>query len=352
MTTKTKEHCYLLADIGATNVRFALAHDHDDVMTLTPSSVWLTALHTTLDEALHAYLDQQGRPKLDAVAVCAAGPIEGEGRSARIRMTNCPWDVSVASLVDATGIAAPLLMNDFAALALSVPHLADSELRPLGGSEPPSATGPKVVIGAGTGLGVGSLVWGGSSRIAIPGEGGHIDLAPGNAREIAVLHQLMLEYGHVSAERVLSGPGLVSLYRALASLSGAPPASNPMAVDIAARARAGSCPLCVETISLFCGWLGAVAGDLALILGAHGGVYVGGGIVPGWIATADADGKPLFDAALFRRRFEAKGRFAPYMARIPIFVMMREDPALLGLAHAAAGAIMPPQAPSPGRLSL
>lgn len=342
MATKMKEHCYLLADIGGTNARFALAHDRDGVITLTPASVWLTALHATLDEALHAYLDQQGRPQLDAVAVCAAGPVEGEGASARIRMTNCPWDVSVAALAEATGIASPLLMNDFAALALSVPHLTASELRAIGGSEPPSATGPKAIIGAGTGLGVGSLVWGGSSYIAIPGEGGHIDLAPGNTREIAVLHQLMLEYGHVSVERVLSGPGLVSLYRALASLSGEPPASNPMAVDIAARARAGTCPICVETISLFCGWLGAVAGDLALILGAHGGVYVGGGIVPGWLATADMDGKPLFDAALFRRRFEAKGRFAAYMARIPIFVMMREDPALLGLAHAAAGSIASP----------
>ena len=171
--------------------------------------------------------------------------------------------------------------------------------------------------------------------MVLPGEGGHVDLAPTDAREIALVHQLMQEFGRVSVERVLSGPGLVALYMALGALGGARDKARPTAVDVANRARRDKSATAKEAVSLFCGWLGSVAGNLALTLGAKGGVYIGGGIVPGWIAQDDKGGPALFDAKLFRHRFEAKGRFKSYLAPIPVNVIMREDPALLGLAHAA-----------------
>lgn len=329
---------FLVADIGGTHARFALAHHAAGAMTIEPPSVWLTALHARLDQALAAFLHEKGSPRLDGVAVCAAGPVEGAGADALISMTNCPWDVSLATLTRATGVARPLLMNDFAALALAVPYLGPHELHKIGGGEGDRLC-PIGVLGAGTGLGVATLVPAGEGRyLALPGEGGHVDLAPTNAREIAVVYQLMQEYGRVSVERVLSGPGLVTLYMALGALDGSPDRAQPMAVDVAMRARARSSAAAVEAVSLFCGWLGAVAGDLALTLGAKGGIYIGGGIVPGWIADSMKGEPALFDEALFRRRFEAKGRFRAWLAPIPVHVIMRENPALLGLAHAALGA--------------
>jgi glucokinase len=326
---------FLVADIGGTHARFALAHCAGGALAVEAPSIWLTALHEGLDVALEAFLAEKGKPRLDAVAVCAAGPVQGAGVAATIDMTNCPWDVSAAALARATGVANPLLMNDFAALALAVPHLKPGELHRVGGEEA-DASAPIAILGPGTGLGVAALVPAGGGRfIPVPGEGGHVDLAPTDQREIAIVHQLMQEFGRVSIERVLSGPGLVSLYMALGALDGAREKSRPTAVDIATRARAKSSPLAVEAVSRFCGWLGAAAGNLALTLGAKGGVYIGGGIVPGWIEEDAKGGAPLFDARLFRHRFEAKGRFKSWLAPIPVEVIMREDPALLGLAHAA-----------------
>ncbi|HEY4342932.1 MAG TPA: glucokinase [Parvibaculum sp.] len=335
------ERLFLVADIGGTHARFALARLAGGKLEVEAPSVWLTALHQGLDVALEAFLEQKGKPALDAVAVCAAGPVQGAGPGARIDMTNCPWDVSAAALSRATGVAHPLLMNDFAALALAVPHLKPDELHRIGGGEADAAA-PIAILGAGTGLGVASLVPSGKGRyIALPGEGGHVDLAPTNAREIALVYQLMQEFGRVSVERVLSGPGLVALYMAIGALDGTRDKARPTGVDVSNRARMGTSKAAQEAVTLFCGWLGATAGNLALTLGAKGGVYIGGGIVPGWIAEDGKGGKggaPLFDAKLFRHRFEAKGRFKTYLAPIPVNVITREDPALMGLAWAAAEA--------------
>lgn len=319
---------YLVADIGGTNARFSLARPQGSGFDIDKPSVWLTSVYPGLGEALETFLEQAGRPALAGAAFCAAGPVEGEGDAARIRMTNCPWDVSVEAIATATGLAHPLLFNDFTALALSIPALGADDVRQIGGGAPRAAR-PIALIGPGTGLGVSGLVPDGAGGfIPLAGEGGHVDLAPSNQREISVLFQLMQEHGHVSAERVLSGPGLETLYGALGALSGSSETANLSAVDIANGARSGRNRLAVETVQLFCGWLGAVAGDLALTLGAFGGVYVGGGIVQRW--------GDLFNDELFRYRFEAKGRFRSYMAQIPTYVIDRPDPALLGLARAAA----------------
>lgn len=320
---------FLVSDIGGTNARFALAHADGDNLAVEPPLILHTAEHADLASALGAFLEASGKPRLDAVAVCAAGPVSGEAEAAHIHMTNCPWEVSVKALAAATGVARPLLVNDFAALARAVPELKAGELHRIGGGEAKRGA-PIGLLGAGTGLGVASLVHNGAGYIVVPGEGGHVDLAPTDAREMAVLAELMRLHGRVSVERVLSGPGLVQLYRALARIDAIDVEEVATGAEVSDCAAKGS-PVASEAVKLFCGWLGSVAGNLALTLGAQGGIFIGGGIVPGWIATRPT----LFDEALFRAHFEAKGRFAPYLAAIPVQAILRGDAALLGLAIAA-----------------
>ncbi|HMM15276.1 MAG TPA: glucokinase [Parvibaculum sp.] len=321
----------LVADIGGTNARFALARGDGVEIELEAASVLPTADHASLEDALGIFLERKGRPRIDAAAISAAGPVRGEGDAAEIHMTNCAWNISVSAIAVATGVSHPLLMNDFAALARAVPWLKPGDLHAIGGGAA-RVGAPIALLGAGTGLGVAALVPDGrGSHIALAGEGGHADLAPTDARELAVLERLMASYGHVSVERVLSGPGLVALHAALCALEGKAVEGQPTGADISDWASAGRSPVAMEAVSLFCGWLGSVAGNLALTFGAEGGVFIGGGIVPGWIAKRPG----LFDEALFRHRFEAKGRFAAYLAEIPVHAIMRGDAALIGLAHAA-----------------
>lgn len=308
----------LLADIGGTNVRLA---------TLRGGRVenvesWLTALYPDFGSAVRAYAELTGLAlPVDAAGVCAAGPVS-EGK---IELTNCAWSVSAGGIGAATGARRVALVNDFAAVAEAVPGLDAGDLRQIGGGAA-ALDAPKVVLGPGTGLGVASVVadmrggW-----IVAPGEGGHVDLAATTDREIAVVHQLTRQFGHVSVERVLSGPGLETLYLTLAALDGVTAKAKPLAHDIAKAAFAKKDPVAVETVALFTGWLGSVAGNLALILGARGGVYIAGGIVGQW--------GERFDVALFRRRFEAKGRMQSFLAPIPCYVVTAKDLAFRGLAE-------------------
>ncbi len=329
-----KPYHFLVADIGGTNARFALVASEAGALHIERPSIRLTADYASLDAALADFLREKNAARLDSVAVCAAGPVTGTGVHASVAMTNCPWDISVARLAQATGVAAPLLMNDFAALALAVPHLGADDLFDFGGARADPAAAI-AIIGPGTGLGVGALMPDGNGAfIAVPGEGGHADLTVTTARELAVAAELMKTYGRVSLERVLSGPGLVSLHAALSALDGRAP-ETLTAQEIAQCARTGRDALAAEAVSLFCGWLGATAGNLALTLGARGGVYIGGGIVPGWLATDVTSETPIFDAARFQHHFLNKGRLRSWLAQIPVRIITRPDPALLGLAHAA-----------------
>ena len=322
---------YLLGDIGGTNARFAYAEEGEGaLLSFRHKANFATADYRSLEDALSRFLSDIQRPPLDAAAICAAGPLFVEGETSRIRMTNCPWDISTKAIAKVSGCARPRLMNDFTALALAVPELSSEALHPVGDGEA-EANRPIALLGAGTGLGVASLVHDGTRYIPVPGEGGHVDLAATDELEIEILRRFMARFGRVSVERVLSGPGLVSLYEVLGELRRRPVEVGLTPEEVATRARAGSCPVCEETISFFCGWLGSVAGNHALMLWASGGVYIGGGIVPGWVAS----GSDLFDEAHFRRRFEAKGRFAEHLARFPVHVIMAEEPAFLGLAAAA-----------------
>jgi glucokinase len=309
----------LLADIGGTNVRFATLAPDGKIGAI---EAWLTALYPDFATAVKAYAEVVGVSlPFERAAICAAGPLEAD----HIDLTNCPWKISTAEIASATGAEKPILVNDFAAVARALPVLGENDLIHVGGTMPLDLA-PKVVLGPGTGLGVAALVPGEAGAwTVVAGEGGHADLAPHNERELAIVFHLMREYGHVSVERVLSGPGLETLYLALAALDGVSVKAKPIAADIAKAARAKMDPLAVEAVHLFTGWLGAVAGNLALAYGGRGGVYIAGGIVPQW--------GDLFDAKLFRHRFEAKGRMRNYLHPIPTYLIKAKDLAFRGLAE-------------------
>lgn len=307
---------FLLADIGGTNVRFAVLRGDGRV---EGHEAWLTALYPDIGSAVRAYAELTGlRLPLAGAAVCAAGPVVGDA----IKLTNCTWAISTAEIAAATG-GRVTLVNDFAAVARALPTLTAEDVVQIGGGAP-LAHAPKVALGPGTGLGVASAVFDGARWVSVPGEGGHVDLAPTNDRELAVVFQLMRERGHVAAEDAVSGLGLENVYLAIASLDGVVLKAKPIAADIAKAARAKTDPVAVEAVALFTGWLGSVAGNLALTLGAQGGVYIAGGIVAQW--------GDLFDAKLFRRRFEAKGRIKYFLDPIPCYLVTAKDLAFRGLA--------------------
>jgi glucokinase len=307
----------VLVDIGGTNVRFATRLADGSI---THREAWMTDFYPDFAAAFQAYAGIAGLKSVSAVGVCAAGPLV----DGRIDLTNCKWEISTADIARATGAARVVLVNDFAAVARALPVLTNADLQQVGGTASLDDA-PKVALGPGTGLGVASAVSDGKGNwIATPGEGGHVDLAPNNDRELAIVFQLMREYGHVSVERVLSGPGLEVLYLAIAALDGKLMKAKPIASDIAKAAHAGTDPLAVETLQVFTAMLGSVAGNLALTLGAQGGVYIAGGIIRQW-------GKH-FDAKLFRHRFEAKGRMKSFLAPIPCYLITGEDLAFRGLS--------------------
>lgn len=308
----------LLGDIGATNARWAWIERAGGA--LQDISVRPCAEHPTLLEAAAEYLARHGHAAPRAVAIGIATPVTGD----QVRMTNHPWGFSIAELQRALGAERCLVINDFTALALSLPLLGPGDLRPLGGGVPAAGT-PLALLGPGTGLGVSALLCGGATVSALSGEGGHVTLAAADDEEAALIALMRQRFGHVSAERVLSGPGLINLYDAVCMLAGqAPRALQPS--ELTRAAIDGSDEACVRTVRLFTSFLGGVAGDLVLTLGARGGVYVGGGIVPR-LGTA-------FDAGLFRARFEHKGRFASYLQAVPAWVITASTPALLGADRA------------------
>jgi glucokinase len=311
----------LAADIGATHARFALAEP--DAHQIAPEMMMVAGI-ATLEEALSRFLKSKGvaANEIDAAIIAAAGPIRGDGS---IKMTNCPWIVDPKAIGAAHDFGNVCILNDMTAAALGLLRLAPEDTEILGGKDAvPKA--PMAILAPGTGLGVSGLIpCAGGGWTALSGEGGHVDLAPSNDREIAIVFHLIRSFGHASPERILSGPGLETLYETLTALdgTGTPPLA---AVDIAGAARREEAQA-AEAIKLFCGWLGAVAGDLALTLGARGGVYIAGGILPHW--------GDLFDRALFRRRFNAKGRFGELLDPIPTYLVGRNDLALMGCLEEA-----------------
>lgn len=302
----------LVGDIGGTNARFALA---DEVTgELSDERTLPGADYPDLATAAAAYL---GDRKVRAAAVAVAAVVSGDV----VELTNGAWRFSVQDTRDRLGLERLHIVNDFTALALALPRLTKDERRQVGGGTA-TPNRPIALLGAGTGLGVSGLIPSPSGWVPLEGEGGHTAFAPTNAREAAVLERLRSRFEHVSTERVASGPGLTLLYETLAEIDGLE-VPTPAPGEIVRRAQAGDAR-CDEVIEMFCGVLGTAAADLCLTLGALGGVYVGGGVVPRL--------GPRFDRSCFRERFEAKGRFRTYVAQVPTYVITAANPALRGAA--------------------
>ena len=306
----------LVGDIGGTNARFALvdpgSHRPRD------EQVVRCAQYPGLEQAVRAYLAGRGNPPVRQAALDVATGITSDF----IRLTNGPWGFSVEQTRAALGLERLHVTNDFTALALSVPTLGRDELRQVGEGRAVAGTAI-AVIGPGTGLGVSGLVPAGDRWVPLQGEGGHTAFSPMSPREADVLQWLWKHHDHVSTERVVSGMGLKNLYLAVCGLEGVTPAAlEPEQITAGALDRRDA--QCREALDLFCAILGTAAANLVVTLGARGGCYIGGGIVPRLGA--------YFDTSPFRARFEAKGRFSGYVAAVPTHVILAETPALRGLA--------------------
>lgn len=315
----------LLADIGGTNARFTVGAQGaiDNVVTYEASAFPGPCA------AIERFLSEHGsgaRPR--SAAIAAAGPVtDGE-----IVLTNSDWRIRAAELQAAFGFERVVLLHDFAAVALAVPWLAVPDLLAIGGGA--AVEGEQIaVMGAGTGLGMAGLLRVPSGYRVLSSEGGHVTMAAADDREAAILSRVRARFGHASAERVLSGDGLVNLYRAIAELEAEAEAPRRDAAGICAAALAGDCPLCRSALETFCAMLGSVAGNLALTLNARGGLYLAGGIVPRFV--------DFLAASRFRERFEAKGRFSSYLASIPTSLILHPEPAFLGLLTAIESDLAP-----------
>ena len=311
----------LVADIGGTNARFALAGLTKAGSVATAFGQSLRAAdYVTLEACVDFYLNALGaapRPSMAAFGV--AGPVTGD----LIALTNHDWSFSTKAVAKRFGWSTLKVINDFAAVGHALPALRRADFRPLGGPDWPETLPPIVsLIGPGTGLGVGAAVIRPDGCVVLPTEGGHAGFAPSDALDIQVLQAMLARFARVSNERILYGPGLERLYAALGDVRGKP--TGPLtAAEVLEAAVDGNDRLAVETVDRFCLILGGVMGDVALMHGA-GAVAIAGGIVPRLI--------DILDTPAVRARFEAKGRAQALMRTIPIALITHSEPALLGAA--------------------
>lgn len=307
----------LVADIGGTNARFALV---DASMRPFADASLACDAYPGPVEAARAYLAGAPPCKLRSAAFALATAITGD----RVQFTNSGWSFSTEETRCALGLDRLLLLNDFTALAHSLPSLSGDERLQIGPGC--AVTGSAIaVLGPGTGLGMSGLIPVHGNWVPLQGEGGHCTFSPADRHEAAILDRVWNRYPHVSAERLVSGIGLETLHRAVLEVAGLPYLPRTPA-EISRLALAGADPACTSVLETFCAMLGTIAGNLALTIGARGGVYIGGGIVP---RLGD-----FFHRSRFRERFESKGRFSDYLASIPTFLIVARTPALTGAAHA------------------
>jgi len=311
----------LIGDIGGTNARFAVAESGTYRELRHVEVDRYPSLHDAMADYLKSLPEAERRGLAGALAI--AGPVLGD----RIALTNQSWSFSVAELKQSLGLISLAVVNDFAATARSIPHLT-SQQKFLIGPEIAKAHGNIGVVGPGTGLGMSSLIPNGDGWTLVAGEGGHATLAASTEEEFSIIRMLRKRWSHVSAERVLSGAGLVNLYEALCAIGGIEPLMLSPA-DVTRRAMERSDEICVRAFAHFCEFLGSVAGDLALTVGASGGIYIAGGILPRF--------KEALAASNFRERFEAKGRFAKMLAGMPSWLILDDNPGLIGLANMPLG---------------
>lgn len=312
----------LVADIGGTHVRFALIDAAARRPSFDTEKKYSTKDHSDIVAAAHTYLSEQKfGGSLAGLVFGVAGPV----KSGTIHLTNAGWTISQADLHRKLDVGFARVVNDFETLAEAIPVFEPQDLKQIGNLPFNGRGGGTVaIVGPGTGLGVGGIVHGPGAMLPLVTEGGHSSFAPHDDLEAGVLKILRRKFGgHVSNERVLSGPGLLNLYQAMAEIEGVrAPDSDPETITRTARAQKDSFE--ARVFGRFCAILGSVAGDVALTMGARNGVLIAGGILPDAVA--------FFLASDFRKRFEDKGRFADYLKAIPTGLIIDQQAGLRGAA--------------------
>jgi glucokinase len=310
----------LVGDVGGTHARFAIVDPSKPAFAVKARAELGTDAYANFAAALRAYLERIGAERPHVAAIAVAGPVT----DGRVHFTNSGWDVTENDLRSA-GFSRALLINDFAALAFSVAKLPQSAFRSIGPECDGLPDQPITILGAGTGLGVSCLARYRGRAVPVATEGGHMSFAPRGDDQVAVLKILAKRFGHVSIERVLSGPGIENIYAALEEIAGR--ISPALAAeDISERAEQGDAA-CRAAQDMFCSIYGAVAGDFALAHGARGGVYIAGGIaakIEAYLQKSD-----------FRARFEDKGRLSYFVKPIPTKLILEPNAAFMGAAFAS-----------------
>ncbi|WP_028117319.1 glucokinase [Ferrimonas senticii] len=310
-----KQQTLLVADVGGTNARFAIASD--GASHITQVRRLASADFTSLSQALATYVASLP-PTITLTGACLA--VAGPVTAGSANLTNLGWQASEAQLSEQLGVPVRLI-NDFVAYAYSVPQLPPDQIQCIKAGEA-LAEAPLVVLGPGTGFGVARLLPQIGGWQVTPCEGGHMGLAANNDVQVAILGQLQQMLPHVNVESVLCGSGLINLYRAMARIEGQAARFDMPAQLTNAAANGDS--LAVRTVALFCQWLGTVAGDLVLAHGARGGVWLGGGILPRIVDALQASG--------FNDAFVDKGLMVDYMTPVPVHLALKSDTAVIGAA--------------------
>ncbi len=309
----------LIADIGGTNARFALETAPQKIEKI---AVLACSDYRTLADAIHAYLYSVGNPDIGHAVIAIATPIMGDW----VQMTNHHWNFSIEETRQTMGFSHLLVINDCVAQALAITQMRQDDLMQAGGNALIENI-PKAVLGVGTGLGVSGLIPSKTGYVPLAGEGGHVSFAPFNDIEMLIWQYAQKKYGHVSTERLISGAGLSLIYEALTQIKSMP--FKPLTpAEISEHALNDNSFLCKQALDIFCAMLGTAASNLALTLGARGGVYLCGGMI---LHIVD-----YFKTSPFRPRFDDKGRCNEYLATIPVYVVLNQYSGLYGAAVALA----------------
>nr|WP_268406265.1 glucokinase [Alteromonas sp. a30] len=303
-----------VADVGGTNIRLA----QETNGRISHIKKYLCKDYATIQEVILAYFAEFPDVTFKAGCIGIACPTNTD----TIKMTNHHWAFSVKALTQGLSLDWLQVINDYTAVSMSLPVLGEDQKHQIG-SGTADPTGHIAVFGPGTGLGVGHLIHTPVGWQSIPGEGGHVDFAPVDAIDMAILTFLQKRYERVSAEQLLSGNGLLQIYQAIADMNGVAVSCEEPA-QVTENALSGACEICVKALNQFCAIMGSFAGNLALNMGTSGGIYIAGGIVSRFI--------PFLEQSDFRARYLAKGRFKEYVSVIPTYVITEPDHGLLGAA--------------------
>lgn len=305
----------VVVDLGGTNIRFAVCEL--ETGTLSKLKEFTCTEFTTLEAALAQYFATLP-DEVKHLCIGIACPVDGD----QVVMTNLNWAFSQQALKDKFKLASLYVINDYTAISLAVPFLSQKDKVQIGGGEA-QPDGVTAVFGPGTGLGVSHIAKLAGKWISLDGEGGHVSFTPNTREQADILFELQEQFGHVSAERILSGQGLLNLYQSICRLSGQQ-IEFKQPKDVSLAALDGSCDIARRSLHVFCQVMGGFAGNLALNMNCTGGVYIAGGIVPRFV--------DFFQTSEFRSFFEDKGRFKDTLAAIPTFVITNDNPGLLGAA--------------------